>query len=222
MTKLLPSPWRALQDGPAFVHPLDEKYVAAFNKNANAKVKLRTALVPEPAFGRTDAPVVLLLLNPGVGKSDSSWHSDPAYRTSLLKAVRSPRPREHFHLLGPPEAPGTKWWRSACKVLLQTIDEKQLARKILSVEFSPYHSAAFAHGHMRLPTQAYGFELVRAAVERGAHIVCMRGERHWKGAVPELVGYGLFRKLRNPRSSALSPKNVPKFSSLLQRLRDDA
>jgi hypothetical protein len=220
------SPWVRLREPPDCVLTCDAKYVDAFNRGAKASTRIRTNLVAEPFFGRADAPVVLLLLNPGVGVFDARWHARKDYRSSLLRAVRSNRQIDHFHLNSEADAPGAKWWRRACRPLVRQLaldDEdgfRLLAKRLLCVEYFPYHSKRFAHGHLRLPSQQYAFKLVADAVRRSAEVVCMRGEKEWKGAVPELVGYERFRKLRYPRVSSLSAANVPRFGALLAAIRD--
>lgn len=216
MTKALPSsPWCKLPRGRRLVLKSDDQYVDAFNKHAKPGSRINTSLVPEPFFGNLSAPVVLLLLNPGLGGDDARWHAKPLYRTRLANAVRRGKSSEHFHLLAEPEAPGTRWWRRACKELIDEVGLQTLATRLLAVEYFPYHSRTFAHSHVRLPSQRHAFAIVERAVQRGAEIVCMRGERLWKGAVPALEGYVKYRKLKSTRSSSLSRKNLPKFKQLV-------
>ena len=46
-----------------------------------------------------------------------------------------------------------------------------------------------------MPSQEYGFNLVRQAVERGALIIGLRSERLWKEAVPALTDHSRFYQL---------------------------
>jgi hypothetical protein len=216
MSTTLVSPWSRLRVTAPFVLPCDAMYIDAFNRGATPDTRIRTKLVAEPFFGNPSAQIVLLLLNPGVGESDARWHAKSRYRQGLLASVQARSPKEHFHLVADPSAPGSKWWRRACKPLTEAVDLRTLASRLLCVEFFPYHSKRFAHGHLRLPSQAYSFELVNAAIDRGAEIVCMRGERAWKGAVPRLEGYNFYCKLNSPQSSSLSEKNVPRFKRVIE------
>lgn len=219
-TRALPaSPWRGLKSGKHLVLLGDAPYIHAFNKNSKAGSRVVTSLVPEPFFGNLSAPVVLLLLNPGLGKRDAYWHRKPRYREQLTRALRGRSSRGHLHLLGDPDSPGTRWWRRACKDLIEEVGLQTLANRLLAVEYFPYHSQTFAHGHVRLPSQSYSFALVERAIQRGARIICMRGERLWKGAVPALEGYKEYSKLRNARSSSLSKKNLPNFGQVIECLR---
>jgi hypothetical protein len=92
---------------------------------------------------------------------------------------------------------------------------ESLPSRLLSVEFSPYHSKSFGHGHLRLPSQEYSFQLVKQAMQREALIVCMRGQSLWFGAIPELATYDRLLNLRNPRSASLSPGNLNGFDQIL-------
>jgi hypothetical protein len=58
-----------------------------------------------------------------------------------------------------------------------------------------------------LPSQRFGFDLVGAAVHRGATIVILRCARDWHMAIPELRSYPKVVRLHSQRNSALSPGN---------------
>jgi hypothetical protein len=226
MRPVAASPWSQLRPARECVLASDAEYVKAFNRRATANTRIKTTLIPEPYFGDAAAPVVLLLLNPGVSRSDARWHAISDYRRRLLESVQSTKPAEHFHLRSEADAPGATWWRRACRPLVEGLGLDEVAgfdllsKRLLCVEYFPYHSKTFAHGHLRLPSQEYSFRLVAEGVARGAEVVCMRGEKAWKGAVPALEGYKRYRKLKNPRASALSAKNVPRFKQLLAAIRD--
>lgn len=178
--------------------------------------RIDTHLLPEPFFGRRDAPVVILLLNPGLGSNDREHHENRRFAEILLADLHSPNPAHHFHLSDPTQGPGHSWWNRACRELIKDVGHERVSRGLLSIEFSPYHSQVFAHAHMRLPSQIFGFELVRQAIARQANIVCMRGLRIWTGAVPELGTYKNLLVPKSNRTAALSVGNLPHY----HRLRD--
>lgn len=216
------SPWSDLEPGKIIVHPDDRPFVEGFNRTATGSTRIRTDLVPEPALGQANAPLVFLLLNPGVGNDDGVWHKNKGYRSKLLAEIKSSHPTSHFHLRGPDDAPGTKWWRRACRNLIAETEQDLVCRAIQSIEFSPYHSSSFGHAHVRLPTQAHTFSLVRSAMNRDSEIVLMRGERYWLGAIPELGRYKRIHRLNNPRSSSISPRNLGSFKLVQERILDFA
>jgi len=65
-------------------------------------------------------------------------------------------------------------------------DASELADRVLAVEFHGYRSKKWPALPVTLPSQWYGFQLVREAIARKAFVVILRGERDWKVAVPEL------------------------------------
>ena len=79
-----------------------------------------------------------------------------------------------------------------------------LADNVLSIEFLPYHSTSYRTVPVTLPSQRYSFGLVRAAIERAATIVVLRGRRSWTVAVPELLEADVVFS-DNPRVGAISP-----------------
>jgi hypothetical protein len=102
---------------------------------------------------------------------------------------------------------------------LKTVPRELVAAQLLSVEYSPYHSERFGH-HPMLPSQEYGFHLVRQAVLRNAVVVVMRSLKLWQAAVPELIGYHRAFTLRSVQNVAISPGNCPDgFGLLIEAFR---
>ena len=195
-------------------------HVQEFNRESRDIEKIDGQLLPEPFFGRRDAPLVILLLNPGIGSDDRKHHEQKNFKEMLLADLRSSDPATHFHLSDRTAGPGHRWWLRACKELIEDLGIDRVMRGILSVEFSPYHSEVFAHAHVRLPSQEYGFELVRQAIDRRAHIVCMRGLRLWTGAIPELGRYENRVDPKNNRSAALTRGNLEKYDLVRDVLKN--
>jgi hypothetical protein len=224
----VPNPWLKFKPSVCNVLSGDAPFVLEFNKYVERRklkkeIAIDASLLPEPFFGRFDAPIVLLLKNPGLDKhgKDLMWHLDPEFKKSLTKALTNPRGQEHFHLLDPTAGPGCNWWRKACKPLNESLanNTPRLASKLLAIEYFPYHSRSFAHATPRLPSQTFTFQLVRDAIKRGAQIVCMRGELEWIGAVPELRKYRKFCVAEDQQNSVVSRSNVLSFGVLLRILR---
>jgi hypothetical protein len=164
---------------------------------------------------------VLLALNPGWDPADAAWHRKPSFRRRVLACLRHDTSDSPFYHIDPThDSPGRRWWTKNLRHLVSEAGEEVLARRLLCVEYFPYHSHAFGHASLRLPSQAYGFQLVRRAVERGAIILQLRGRRLWEGAVPELVRHRGRYVTQTARSAAVSPRNCPTgYRQVVRRLR---
>ncbi|CAN5332306.1 hypothetical protein BH09PSE5_BH09PSE5_06980 [soil metagenome] len=214
--QMIQSPWGELPRRAPYVLPLDAPFVNAFNSGAEGtRAEIVTSLLPEPFFGNPLAPVVLLLLNPGIGTRDAEHHKNRKFAVALRRAICEPGMTSHFHLLDETNGPGRTWWSRATKPLRNVLTETAVFNGLFCVEFSPYHSETFSHGHLRLPSQQYSFSLVEAAMQRGAEVVCMRGERCWNGALPGLASYRRLHRFSNPRSSSISLANVVGFPRIV-------
>lgn len=196
---MLANPWRNLPTSAPYVLPEDELAVAVFNsdKKLSPKHRLHTETPPEPFLGHFDAPIVVLLLNPGVNKQ-------ARYDVGLADSMRSAGERtNHFYM-----SKHNAWWDKLVRSIAQDRPTSKLDSAILSVEFFPYRSEKFGCGHVRVPSQEFSFNLVRRAIKRKAAIIVVRGWSHWTGAVPELVAEGDPIGLANPQSASLSAKNL--------------
>jgi hypothetical protein len=71
---LPPNPWLALPPVAPFVLAEDRPTLDIFNRRARPDLRVETSLLPEPFVGRIDAPIVLLLLNPGLSDGDFCLH----------------------------------------------------------------------------------------------------------------------------------------------------
>lgn len=223
------NPWRDLPAKPPYVLRDDQPYVCAFNRDliaksdrtTIAKFRIVTSALPEPFLGRFDAPVVLLALNPGSNPRDAAWHRRPDFRRRWWRYHATGGGSHPFYHLDPEEeGPGARWWRPRARALRTIIGESALSRNLLCVEFFPYHSKRFGHSRLRLPSQGFGFQLVRHTVGRGAVIIQLRGARLWEGAVPELCGYRRRYFPATPMSAFLSERNCgPGFRAMVKAIR---
>jgi hypothetical protein len=193
------NPWTRLDvthDGP-YVLDADLPYVTAFNDALAARVTGRSArsphhieetLVPEPWLGRRDAPVCMLLLNPGVGDDDHLVHADAVFRTRVAGALATDD-SPHFHLADPTLSAGRRWWSHALASVrrdLKIRDASALSDAVSAIQLFPYHSREFAHLGVRVPSQAATIARVREHLERGT-ILLVRSSLSWVGVVPELA-----------------------------------
>ena len=214
------NPWLSLPSEAPYVLANDRPPIDAFNKRAAADNQYDLSLFPEPYFGRSDAPVVFLALNPGWNPQDAAMHRQPEFasqvRSSLAHALA---PFPFLHLQPDYITPGGLWWRRITRPLIAEAGFDAVAKNIVCVQFFPYHSAAFGSHAICVPSQTYGFGLVRSAMSQGAEIVVMRSWRLWVTAIPQLLHYERLHMVLNPRNPTVSPQNMPDgFTTVLARV----
>lgn len=182
----------------------DEPYLDAFERtfgDSKEAHKINRAVAPEPRSGPINAPIVLLQLNP-------SYDDTPPCPSDLEQRIAALHDEFSPHL---PLQNRDGWWtKTFASVQRDVGDPVKVATRVLSLEFFPYASKSFCHGHIRLPSQSYTFALLRRAIRRDALILVTRGFNLWCGAVPELAHerQNVF-KLLNPRRPFVSPGNLP-------------
>ena len=86
---MINNPWSALPPNAPFLLPCDRPFVDSFNRSASERTLVRTELLPEPFFGPYDAPIVLLLLNPGFHPDDAAVHSNAHFARQLRSSLAS-------------------------------------------------------------------------------------------------------------------------------------
>jgi hypothetical protein len=205
----LRNPWLDLPaDGQDYVLPEDRPHVEAFNAGARPDFRLDLRLVPEPFLGPRDAPLVILMLNPGRVPADLKLHRGEFRH--VLRANLGNDPEAQRHLGFRPEfAAHRPWWRNRfARVIDEGHSPEELSRKVLSIEFHGYHARRWRPIPITLPSQHYGFWLVGRAMKRGATIIPARGKNLWKIAVPKLDSYEHLVPTRNPRAAYVSPGNL--------------
>jgi len=204
-----------LPDSSPYILECDRTAIESYNHNATTEgFHIATELLPEPFLGDIAAPLVILLLNPGVSSEDFAWQGIQANRSLILDGIQGRR-GIHFHIEHEASSPGARWWHRVSRHLCDHFGREVVARRLMAVQYFPYHSKRFGHARLKIPSQKYGFSLVSAAVQRGALIVCVRGRWLWQEAVPELKTYPRFSELKNPRNASLSPGNSARFDEML-------
>ena len=105
---------------------------------------------------------------------------------------------------------GGRWWRARFAALQDAtgVDWAELARRIGTVEFHGYWSSDWDAPLVTWPSQFYGFDLVRAAMDRTAVIILTRARRNWTQAVPGLDTYPRLAMTHSQQNSALTEKNL--------------
>ena len=166
--------------------------------------------MPEPYVGDVTAPVVLLTLNPGVSDEDLALHRDAEFRARIKECHRHALNAYPNYYLDPAvTGPGARWLHRVARPLVQEFGAQSVSRGLTLLEFLPYHSIGFAHARVRVPSQAYAFALVAAAVRRGAAVFITRGRTLWYEAVPELRDCRTVFFTRSVQNIVISPRNAP-------------
>lgn len=177
-------------------------------------------MLPEPYLGHPAAPIVLLSLNPGFSKDDVPFYQDPYAREVWHKNLFHEPLEYPFILLdtGVPQAVGgSAWWRRKLALPLKLVGDAGAARAFFCIEFFPYHSKKYRPLDRVLPSQEYGFHLLREAMTREALVIVMRSQKVWEQAVPQLRRYGRKFVLKNPQNVSVSPGNCPNGWAEIER-----
>jgi hypothetical protein len=215
----LANPWVAIPDHRDYVLAEDKAYIDAHNSRheRGADSWINLAYTPEPRLGPIDAPVYILQANPSYERSQLDGNPN---QQEVLKELQSIRQQDAAHLGAFDKG---IWWDQTLKQLKRRTGAEQLARGICSVEFFPYRSMRFAHGHIRLPSQNYTFELVAKALQAKKIIILTRSAQIWFGAVPALateIGKSVFLG-SNAQRTFITPGNLspPVFDRIVSVIK---
>lgn len=209
------NPWLALPETAPFVLPGDQPLIERSNQRLTDKKRVRLDVLPVPFLGSLDsARVVLLALNPGYKDADRQlFGTDKEYVEQNRRSLAFASSPSFFYLDRRfSETPGYNWWYTRLRQLIEVCGHDTVAARTLCVEFFPYHSEEYGI-NMLVPSQRYGFWLVKQAVARKKLIVVMRSETLWLRHVPELHSAGyIARKVTKtglpPRATHLSRVNL--------------
>ena len=217
------NPWLEPLNGPDFVLENDRPHVAAWNQDrdpTNAHFLRVYELLPEPFIGPLDAPVLLLSNNPGLSEPGDKQRArqNETFRGWVCKNLRHEPLAYPFYYLHPEFTldrssggfGGGDWWDRKLKHLLWKdkrhlrFDRQLLARSVLNVVYFPYPSLRFGHRKCPVDSQAHGFDLVRAAIERDAVIIHMRKPSIWDERVPALKNYKRRFRVANTQTPVIT------------------
>jgi hypothetical protein len=214
------NPWLALPSNPPYMLECDKAAICAYNAQAHEMHRLQLDSMPEPFIGNTKAPVVLLSLNPGFNEQGPKIHADPRFQDLLRNNYCQRKSDYPFYFLDPRiESPGRDWWEQKLKSLLAIFSREKLAESILCVEYFPYPSEKFCTRTPEVPSQEFGFSLVRSAIARGAVVVVMRARKPWIKRVPELERYSRALLLNSYLNVVVSPRNCSGFDVVVSAIR---
>jgi hypothetical protein len=218
------NPWKSLPNEAPFILPSDKSQIDAFNRrySRNDHRTIRLDIRPEPYIGDINAPIVLLYLNPGYTADDQHLNAHDDGRDLWRGNVHQEPIPYPFYMLDPRVnwAPGARWWRRTLNKLICVSDLETVSKKVLCIEYFPYHSKGDPGFPGTVPSQLYGFHLVESAIDRGAVILATRACRAWREQVPRLNGYRNGFDTRNPQQAIIGPGNYSEgFSIVCELLR---
>ena len=101
------NPWSSLPNSPPFVLADDKRAIEAFNQKAKKNAIIQTEMLPEPFVGSLNAPVFVLLENPGAGggEEDFALHRQPEFQRRV-RACHQQRPSQFPHYFLDPDTEG--------------------------------------------------------------------------------------------------------------------
>ncbi len=202
---MISNPWENLEVISPYV--LDEDQLIL----DSARHNLRLEAYPLPFLGSlVNARVVFLLLNPGFYPAYVTDNLTSSRYLGLAKAnlTHSASPGLYYLSDELDFTVGYNWWRRILRPLLDDgVPQRTLAERSMAIQYLGYHSPTYKPLPKRLPSQEYGFSLVRVAIARELPIVVMRSERLWLEAVPELTNYP-YIKTKNVRNPVISRANL--------------
>jgi hypothetical protein len=211
MIPLPPNPWPDLPTKRPYVLAEDAEPIARFNSSASERTRIETQLLPEPFVGRLDAPVVLLALNPGFSDGDAACHANAGFRARIRRCHRQEDHDWPYYYLAPGvEGPGASWSRRVLAPLIREVGDTAVARGVVLFEYLAYHSRAFAHKRLRVPSQDFTFAAVHASLGKARAIFVTRGMDLWAARIPELVGHPRVFHTNSRQNIVISPGNAPK------------
>jgi hypothetical protein len=214
----LVNPWNKLPLEAPYVLPEDDAILRGLARRND----LALHLLPVPFHGDPrQAPVVLLGLNPSYRLQADYDENDSADFLEQHRLTLAFESRVPFFNLDPVFADNGayRYWHQRLAALIARFGIDRIGKSVASVQWFPYRSPTFTRLPRLLPSQSYGFSLVRQAIQRGATIVLLRSRKLWLEAVPELARMP-YIELNAPRNMSVSPGNMPPgaFETLCQRL----
>ena len=202
---MIDNPWIHLRTRAPFVLQEDAEAIEAFNRRTKPETRIETDLLPMPFVGRIEAPVILLLLNPGVVDESYIVHRIAQFRRSV-RACHRQDPVEYPNCFLDPktEGPGVEWWTRALGYLIRLCGRQKVAQHVAALQYMPYRAREFSHSRLRLPSQQFTFQALRAALRRKTVVLICRGKTPWTAAVPALARYRRAFYTKNPRQVVIS------------------
>lgn len=179
------NPWLKLPSEKPYILEMDRESIKRYNQSHGDSRKINLNSVPEPFIGDPEsAKVILLSLNPGDSERDAKAHLHDEFRRAMFHNLHHESQDWPFYSLNPNFAwtGAGRWWAPRTRELRLSagLDHGTLARRLLVIEWFPYHSKKSS-----LPTkpvcesQKYSFQLAKEMLEKKKLVVGMRSRKHW-------------------------------------------
>jgi len=205
------NPWISMPPSADYVTDEDGPYIEEWNKihTGHPQYRIDLRLPPEPFLGYHDAPLVVLSANPGLAPDDYEAYQRVGAADRLAEVAKDGGGPFRWLADDVKDLPGGRWWRRCLSGLVkERLSFAELADLILAVEFHGYHTSKWAPLPITLPSQWFGFSLVKQAMDRGAVIVVTRAYREWRVAVPGLASYANLVRTIQVRAASIGPGNI--------------
>jgi hypothetical protein len=140
------NPWTGLPDRAPFVLAEDRAIVEAHNLRRKAEHQFQLEALPEPHLGPSDAPVVLLNLNPGFDPSDLVNYATAARNWIMRRSLTHELiPDEAFYFLTDEfqDTGGWHWWKAKLKPVIEAVGLERVRRGVQVIELVPYKSRRY-------------------------------------------------------------------------------
>ena len=211
----------------------DNTIIDFFNQNQSDTFKLRTSMMPAHFTGNIlKSKIVLLATNPGyVKKEEDNFYCNPKFIKQRIGDLTFLN--KNFISNNAERKKESPYWHQKLRWLVEEVGFNEVSKNISLLQFNPYHSTKFrkiAKKYFKntnntlehLPSQIYGFELLRNCIAQGKLIVILRSKNAWFNAVRELVEYEQQVKvitIKNKRQPSLSPNNFETENGYKQLLK---
>lgn len=223
------NPWPDLPMAEPFVLKEDEWKIRLFNASLREKYRedqqIHLEVFPEPYAGNPQANIVLLNLNPGYYPRNKAFGSGTAEFLRMWRANLAHEPQEYpFYHLHPllKGSPGEVYYTQKFKAPIAEFGAKRVAEEFFVVEYFPYTTKRGVGNISCVPSQEYGFYLVREAMRRNAIIIQLRSKQKWQEKIPALRSYPHYYELRSVQNTAISERNCPDGYPEIRRILSGA
>jgi hypothetical protein len=223
------NPWLELQPSEdSFVLQMDRECIQKHNEQSRSeKTKFMVRSIPEPFIGDPNSATVILLgKNPGHRSKDEEDHLDKDFKKAIFDNLHHKAQEYPFYPLNPEflKTGAGEWWRKHTRELREepgNIDEATLARRLMVIEWFPYHSIRLSPPKTQCRSQQYSFELAKQILDRKLLIVGMRGRKEWMKVDDR---FGEIPFLNSPQNVSLTRGNThgDLFNQIVKALKGNA
>lgn len=228
------NPWVNIPDNPPYCLPSECETINYHNTNCKPINKIHTNALPEPFIGDLKkAKVVLLQLNPGWEEEDPIAHHDMDYNATIRNNLKQKNLDTYpLYALNPKykHTGNARYWNKRLKELVIQAGLKNVAEKLVILEYFPYHSKRYHefpkkllfHFKMKdltpsryLHSQLYNFHLLREYLENEkTMIIALRAGKRWMNAMKTVYNLDqetcdrLISGNINPRNPYINAKSL--------------